>query len=57
MITISRNQNFQEWLNIKVLGKLVDNVRSKSRAMHLAYKIQAKHKEQTGESLTIVNNS
>lgn len=57
MITISRNQNFKEWLNIKVRGVLVDNVQSKARAIHVANRLQMEHKEKTGERLTIVNRT
>jgi hypothetical protein len=55
MITISRNQNFKEWLNIKVCGVLVTNVKNKGRAMHVAYQLQFDHKKKTGERLTIIN--
>lgn len=54
MITISRNQNFKEWLNIKVCGLLVDNVKSRARAVAIANKLQSEHKQRTGETLTIV---
>jgi hypothetical protein len=55
MITISRNPNFREWLNIRVLGKLVDNVKSKARANHVANQLMIDHKEKTGERLTIIS--
>ena len=54
MITISRNQNFKEWLNIKMFGVLVDNVKSRGRAVHVAYQLQADHRQKTGERITIV---
>ena len=54
MITISRNPNFKEWLNIKVRGILVDNVKSKARANHIANQLMIDHKEKTGERLTII---
>jgi len=57
MITISRNQNFKEWLNIKVFGVVVDNVQSRGRAIHVAHQIQHAHKEKTGERLSIRNKS
>ena len=57
MITISRNQNFKEWLNICIRGVLVDNVKSKARAMHVANQLQSAHKAKTGERLTIVNKA
>lgn len=55
MITISTNPNFKEWLNIRVFGKLVDNVKSRARANHLANRLYIDHKIKTGERLTIVN--
>lgn len=57
MITISRNPNFKEWLNIKVGGILVDNVQSKARAIHVANQLQMDHKKKTGERLTIINKA
>jgi hypothetical protein len=57
MITISRNPNFKEWLNIKVCGILIDNVQSKSRAIHVANRLQMDHKKKTGERLTIINKA
>jgi hypothetical protein len=56
MIKIEKNQNFKEWLNIKVFGKLVNNVKSRSHAMHIAHQLQHDHKKQTGETLQIVNS-
>ena len=57
MITISTNPNFKEWLNIKVFGKLVDNVKCRSRANHVAMQLQINHKQKTGERLTIINRT
>ena len=53
MITISRNPNFKEWLNITMFGKLVDNVKSSARAYHVAQRLQIEHKEKTGEIVHI----
>ena len=55
MITISTNQNFKDWLNIRMFGKLVDNAKSRARANHIANKLSIKHRTTTGERLTIVN--
>tara|TARA_A200000159_G_scaffold157040_1_gene172654 strand:+ start:1250 stop:1465 length:216 start_codon:yes stop_codon:yes gene_type:complete len=55
MITISTNQNFKDWLNIRVFGKLVDNAKSRARANHIANKLCIDHRIKTGERLTIVN--
>lgn len=53
MITISRNPNFKEWLNITMFGKLIDNAKSTARALHIAHQMQIKHKEKTGEIVHI----
>ena len=57
MITISTNQNFKEWLNIKMFGRLVDNVKCRSRANHVAMQLQNNYKQKTGENLTIINRT
>ena len=36
MITITRNRNFPQWLNIKLNGKLIDNARNHAQAMSIA---------------------
>ncbi len=55
MITISTNQNFKEWLNISLFGKVVDNAKSRARANHIANRLCIDHKIKTGERLTIIN--
>ena len=57
MITISRNQNFREWLNITMFGKLVDNVKNSARAYHVAQRLQIEHKQKTGERVIIVKKN
>ena len=57
MITISRNPNFREWLNITMFGKLVDNVKSSARAYHVAQRLQIEHKQKTGERVLIVKKT
>ena len=44
MITITRNKNFREWLNISLLGKVIDNAKTISMAMKIANDIQAREK-------------
>lgn len=53
MITITRNKNFSEWINISMFGKLIDNCKNTARAMHIATKLQTEHKAKTGERLHI----
>ena len=57
MITISRNPNFKEWLNIVMFGKLVDNVKNSARAYHVAQRLQIEHKRKTGETILIVKKT
>lgn len=57
MITISRNPNFKEWLNITMFGKLVDNVKSSARAYHVAQRLQIEHKQKTGEKISIIKKN
>ena len=40
MITITRNRNFPQWLNIVLNGKLVDNALTHAKAMSIANQIQ-----------------
>ena len=42
MITISRNPNFSQWLNISLFGKVVDNAKTIAQAMRIAQSIQKK---------------
>lgn len=57
MITISRNPNFKEWLNITMFGKLVDNAKNSARAYHVAQRLQIEHKQKTGERVIIVKKT
>ena len=57
MITIYRNPNFKEWLNITMFGKLVDNTKSNARAFHIAHQMQIKHKEKPGERISIIKKN
>ena len=40
MITITRNRNFPQWLNILLNGKLIDNAKNHAQAMSIANKIK-----------------
>ena len=50
MITIRRNPNFTEWLNINLSGKLIDNARTLARAMHIARQVQSKEKSKGNQT-------
>ena len=44
MITIKRNPNFKEWLNITLGGKVIDNAKTMARAMKIAEQVKDKEK-------------
>ena len=54
MITIEKNPNFSEWINIKVFGKLVDNAKTHASAMSRALQIQKAMKQKT--SIMVIKN-
>ena len=44
MITIIRNANFPNWVNINVDGKMVDNAPNYAKAMQIAQRLQKNNK-------------
>ena len=44
MITIIRNINFSNWVNINVDGKMVDNAPNYAKAMQIAQRLQKNNK-------------
>ena len=54
MIKIEQNPNFKSWLNIRVLGQVVDNAKNHASAMSIAYRIQKKMKATTSSLLPII---
>ena len=40
MITITRNRNFPQWLNIVLNGKLIDNAKNHAQAMSIATRLK-----------------
>lgn len=54
MIKIIRNINFDNWIDIRIFDKLIDNVRTETEAIMLARTIQLKEKE-LGNHFTISN--
>lgn len=54
MIKIIRNINFDNWIDIRVFDKLIDNARTETEAIALARTIQSEQKKQ-GNSLAILN--
>lgn len=55
MITISRNPNFTEWFDIRLLGKVVDNAKTRARANFLAIELQKEIKTSKGDVFRILN--
>ena len=55
MITISRNPNFREWFDIRLLGKVVDNAKTRARSNFLAIELQKEIKRSKGDVLKILN--
>lgn len=53
MITISRNKNFSEWLDIRLFGKLIDNTKTEAFALKIATEEKRKLAER-GERVLIV---
>ena len=54
MITISRNPNFTEWFDIRLLGKVVDNAKTRARANFLAIELQKEIK--TSKTVIVVED-
>jgi hypothetical protein len=50
MITIRRNPNFTEWLNIDLWGKLKGNARTIGRAMKIARQLQTMEKNKGNQT-------
>lgn len=57
MITISRNPNFKEWLDIRLFGKVIDNAKTRARANFLASELQKEIKRAKGDVLHILNKA
>lgn len=55
MIHIIRNINFDNWIDVKMFGQLIDNVKTEAQALALAKTIQSKQKEETETVLPILN--
>jgi Zn-finger nucleic acid-binding protein len=53
MIKIIRN-NFDNWIDIRIFDKLIDNARTEAQAIALAQEIQLKQREE-GNLLAISN--
>ena len=44
MINVYKNPNFENWYNVVLNGKIIDNARHYAKAMELAKKISVKRK-------------
>ena len=48
MITILKNANFSNWIDIRLFGKLRDNAKTEAQAMEIAKQIQKREKNLNG---------
>ena len=45
MISIRRNKNFTNWIQVLAFGRLVDEVSGKAKALRLATELAEEHKQ------------
>jgi hypothetical protein len=56
IINIEKNENFSEWLNIRIFGKVVETEKSLALAMQKAKELQAKEQQSTRTPFIIIVN-
>jgi len=56
MIHIIRNINFDNWIDVRIFDKLIDNVKTEAQALALAKTIQSKQKNESRTILPILNS-
>ena len=54
IITITRNENLKNWLNISLLGQLIDNAKTEAKALRIAQNIQ--EQESADGSKVLIDN-
>lgn len=54
LIDIERNQNFADWLNVRIFGKVVETEKSLAEAMEKAKELQAKEQKNTNTPFIII---
>lgn len=55
MITITKNPNFSNWIDVRLFGKLKNNALNVAEAMEMAKKLQKEEKKQNGSKRIIAN--
>jgi len=56
LINIEKNENFSEWLNIRIFGKVVETEKSLALAMQKAKELQSKEQANTRTPFIIIVN-
>jgi hypothetical protein len=56
LINIEKNENFSEWLNVRIFGKVVETEKSLALAMQKAKELQAKEQQSTRTPFIIIVN-
>ena len=54
IITITRNNNLKNWLNISLFGQLIDNAKTEAKALRIAQSIQ--EQESADGSKVLIDN-
>ena len=55
-INIEKNENFSEWLNIRIFGKVVETEKSLALAMQKAQELQSQEQVNTRTPFIIIVN-
>jgi hypothetical protein len=56
IINIEKNENFSEWLNIRIFGKVVETEKSLALAMQKAQELQSQEQVNTRTPFIIIVN-
>ena len=56
LINIEKNENFSEWLNVRIFGKVVETEKSLALAMQKAEELQYKEQRNTRTPFIIIVN-
>lgn len=56
LINIEKNENFSEWLNVRIFGKVVETEKSLALAMQKAKELQSKEQANTRTPFIIIVN-
>ena len=56
LINIEKNENFSEWLNVRIFGKVVETEKSLALAMQKAKELQTQEQKNTRTPFIIIVN-